>query len=173
MRANWKRGAFRIWVVVSVFWCIAVAIFFSNELYASFSSHHVIYVKMSNTETLEYPNELGADAIKADLTKRIDVANAENKKWAANVPAARKAECGAIPSTTPFDKQPEDCVKLFFTDMSDLAVPTDWQTQVTRFRPVMPLLLKVLLLALVPPLLIFALGLALAWALAGFRPAAK
>ena len=126
---------------------------------------------MSNTQTLQYSNELGVDGITNDLKKRVDAENVAAKSWAAEVPAARKAQCNAISPTTPFDKWPDDCLKLLMATTADLAVPSGWETQVTSPRPFLTTILKVLMVIVVPPAVVFAIGLAFAWVFAGFRPA--
>jgi hypothetical protein len=170
MRANWKRGAFRTWVLVSACWAIATLFLMSSDLLAVFPSHHIVYVKMSNTQTLQYPNELGVDGITKDLKKRIDAANVEDKRWAADMAAPRKAQCAALPPSTPLDKLPDDCLKLLMATTSDIAVPVGWETQVTSPRPFVTTVLEVLMAVIVPPSVVFTIGLALAWVFAGFRP---
>ena len=125
---------------------------------------------MSNTQTHQYPNELGVDGITKDLKKRIDAANVEDKRWAADMAAPRKAQCAALPPSTPLDKLPDDCLKLLMATTSDIAVPVGWETQVKSPRPFVTTILEVLMAVIVPPSVVFTIGLALAWVFAGFRP---
>ena len=92
-----------------------------------------IHVRISNTETWDYPAEWGVQRIRDELQKRLAVEDEKDREWAAHVPAPRKAECHAIPPTTPFTDQPADCVRLFFAETGDLrAVPTGWEARFVK-----------------------------------------
>jgi len=171
MRVNWKRGAIRIWIVVSVLWCAAVGyVALEGAAVSSLPPiHTTVHVKISNTETWDYSSEMGVEAIRADLTKRLKEKDAEDRAWAEKLPESRKVECRAIPPHTPFTAQPPDCVKLFFV-YDDSAVPSGWENQiVSQPSPIWEKLVKTVPLAIGPPLLLLVLGLISAWVIIGFR----
>jgi hypothetical protein len=110
-----------------------------------------------------------------DMDSSVSPTHGENRKeqaWLATVSESRKAECRAIPSTTPFTDQPADCVRMFFAIPSGraMAVPSGWETQV-RDAPmsIWQAIAKVLPWAGGPPMLVLALGYALSWVFAGFK----
>lgn len=129
---NWRRGALRLWVVASVVWCVAV---FSEALQENENVswfHHVsppVHVKISNTETWDYPAEWGVQRIRDDLKKRLAAEDEKEREWADQVPASRKAECNAIAPTTPFVDQPANCVRLFYAKFKRI-VPSGWESQI-------------------------------------------
>jgi hypothetical protein len=88
-----------------------------------------VHVRVSNTVTWDYPAEWGVQRIGEDLEKRLGAEDEKDREWAAEVPASRKAECLAIPPTTPFSDQPADCVRLFFA-RDKRAVPSGWESQI-------------------------------------------
>ncbi len=129
---NWRRGAFRLWIVVSALWCAGV--FFAGLLENKDARRFpagspVVHVKISNTVTWDYPAEWGVQRIRDDLQKRLTAEDEKDREWAAQVPASRRDECSAIPPTTPFQDQPNDCNKLFFAK-DRRAVPMGWEAQV-------------------------------------------
>jgi hypothetical protein len=106
---NWRRGMFRFWLVLSVVWCVlTVVVALSGKNLAWRSA--IIHVKISNTETWDYPSDWGVARIAADMKKRLADLDRQDREWVASVPDSRKAQCRAIPPTTPFADQPHDCV---------------------------------------------------------------
>jgi hypothetical protein len=162
MGANWRRGTLRIWIMASVLWCAVIAVISVKD--------SIVHVKISNTETWDYPSEMGVDAIRDDLRQRLKALDVEDRAWAANLSESRRAECHAIASSTPFTDQPSDCVKLFFSK-DDRAVPTGWEDQIVPANSSLgQVIVRTATLAIGPPLLVLTLGLALIWVVAGFRP---
>ncbi len=119
VNVNWKRGALRLWVIASVLWCASVfslALTNTNVAWLPSDSPATVHVKISNTETWDYPAEWGVQRIRDELGKRLAEEDKKTREWAAQLPAARKAECAAIQDTTPFADEPADCVRLFFAN---------------------------------------------------------
>jgi hypothetical protein len=171
---NWRRGTLRLWIVSSSLWCLfAFAIPLTNTSVTWFSSDSpaTIHVKISNSETWDYPAEWGVQRIRDDLRKRLAQEDEKDREWAAQLSLARKAECRAIPDTTSFDDEPADCVRLLFAN--DIrAVPQEWEVQVrTPSVPAWSAIAAAVPWAVGPPLVVLALGALLLWALAGFRRA--
>lgn len=132
---NWRRGALRLWVVASVLWCtIIFSMRLSNENVTWLPSKEMVNIKISDTVTWDYPAEWGVEKIRDDLKKRLVAKDEEEREWAAHVPASLKAQCGAIPPTTPFADQPADCVRLFFSNYKSV-VPTGWESQIAQTAP--------------------------------------
>jgi hypothetical protein len=173
MRINLTRGALRPWVVASVLWCAGVMFLVADTMNVAspFVAPQTVHVKFSDTETWDYPAEWGDERIRADLKRRIEELDRKERAWLATVSDSRKAECRAIPSTTPFADQPADCVKMFYASNSTLAVPSGWEAQV-RDAPMSMWQAIAKLLPWVggPPILVLALGYAFFWALEGFKP---
>jgi hypothetical protein len=120
---NWRRGMFRVWLVLSVAWCALSVVVALSQKNISWGSATKIHVKISNTDTWDYPADWGVARITADVERRLADLDRQDQEWAASVSESRKAQCRAIPSTTPFADQPEDCVKLFFSSRFSRAVP--------------------------------------------------
>jgi hypothetical protein len=114
---NWRRGALRLWIVLSVLWCVAVIVAALSPIDVArpFVSAPKVHVKISDTETWDYSPDWGVARIEADVKRRLADLDRKDREWAALVSEARKAECRAIPDTTPFANQPNDCVRLFFS----------------------------------------------------------
>jgi hypothetical protein len=168
---RWRRGATRLWIVISVLWCVVTVSIAATSTHVAWPWTHLttIHVKISNTETWDYPAEWGDARITEDLTKRLADLDKQDREWAAKVPAVRKAECSAIPSTVPFSGQPQDCVRLFLANDSR-AVPEDWRMQLLNMPvPIGRAATEVLPWVLGPPLLLLILGAAFTWVLSGFR----
>jgi hypothetical protein len=129
----------------------------------------IIHVKISNTETWDYPSDWGVARIAADMKKRLADLDRQDREWVASVPDSRKAQCRAIPPTTPFADQPHDCVKIFFS-ADDRAVPSGWEAEV-RDAPtsIQQAMIDIAPWALGPPLAALAFGASVFWSLAGFR----
>jgi len=109
---NWRRGALRLWVIASALWCGAVfsiALLEHKNTNSFPAASLVVHVRISDTETWDYPAEWGVQRIRDDLEKRLAALDEKEHEWAALLPASRKAECGAIPPSTPFANQPGDC----------------------------------------------------------------
>jgi hypothetical protein len=149
MEINWQR-ALRSWALASALWCAAVA---SYIAFTPSPSPTTVHVRFSDNETWDYPSEWGAVQIRQDLERRVAALHAKELKEAAEMPEVRKALCRAIPGNTPFDQQPADCVKLFFS-RDPLAVPEGWEYQI----PKPPLSVwQGVLLAVGPPLFLLVL----------------
>ena len=130
---NWRRGAFRLWIIASVLWFGAV---FSVALLANRNGSGVpayspvVHVKISNTVTWDYPVEWGVQQIRYDLEKRLAAEDEKDREWAAQVPASRKSECDAISQQIRgFRTNPDDCVRLIFA-RDRRAVPSGWESQI-------------------------------------------
>jgi hypothetical protein len=169
---NWKRGAFRLWSIASALWCAAVffVVLMTKQVSLSYvDASTTVHVRISNTETWDYPAEWGVQRIRDDLRKRLAAEDEKDREWAAQVPAARKAECRAIPPTTPFADQPPDCVRLFFVN-DPRAVPSDWESQIgTAPVSAWDVIAVAVPWSIGAPLMVFALGASLFWAFAGFK----
>jgi hypothetical protein len=171
---RWRRGAIRLWIVTSALWCVISMSIAATSMHAAWlwAPSKTIHVKISDTETWDYPVEWGEARITDDLTKRLADLDRQDRDWASNVSAARKAECDAIPSKTPFTEQPKDCVRLFFYDDWQRAVPNDWRIQLQdKPDPIWPAAGRIVPLVVGPPLLLLVLGFAFSWVLSGFRRA--
>jgi hypothetical protein len=132
-----------------------------------------VHIKLSNTETWDYPVAWGVEHIEADLKRRLDALDKAELEWFAGVPEARKAECHAIPPNTLFSDMPKDCVRMVFVG-SKRAVYGGWEAQVANASAARwQAITQLTLWTLGPPLFVLALGLSLIWAFAGFRPASK
>jgi hypothetical protein len=77
--------------------------------------------------------------------------------------------CRAIPTATPFVDQPDDCVRLFFSQDASV-VPSDWESEVED-APISigRAIIDMAPLLIGPPFLLMALGASVYWALAGFK----
>jgi hypothetical protein len=184
MGINWRRGALRLWTVASVMWCALVVIVSSEQLNVAwpFASLEMVHVKFSDTETWDYPAVWGVARIEADLKRRIDDLNRKDREWLTKIPEARKAQCGPVATgradsvlsdidrALKGDLADEECNKIFSVTSGQLAVPSGWETQ-ARDAPmsIWQAIGKLAPWAVGPPLLVMALGIALFWALAGFR----
>jgi hypothetical protein len=134
-----------------------------------FVSAPKVHVKISDTETWAYSPEWGVARIEADLKRRLADLDRKDREWAASVSEARKAGCRAIPDTTPFANQPDDCVRLFFSK-DDRAVPSGWEAEVRQAPvPISQAIIEIAPWAIIPPLLVLASGILVFWALAGFK----
>jgi hypothetical protein len=161
---NWRRGAWRLWVAASVLWSATGIVWTSTMTTETVSPPTVIHVKFSDTETWDYPSEWGGQRIRQDLERRVAALHKEELDQVEKMPEVRKAACRAIPSTTPFADQPEECVKLFFS-RDELVVPTGWESQL----PTTPVpIFRIALVVLGPPLLILIVGTLFIWAFSGF-----
>ena len=168
---NWRRGISRFWLVLSVVWgvlSVAVALNGKNIAWRS-AIPPKVHVKISNTETWDYPSDWGVARITADVKRRLADLDRQDREWAASVPDSRKAQCRAIPPTTPFADQPDDCVKIFFS-ADDRAVPSGWEAEV-RDAPtsIQQAMIDIAPWALGPTLAVLVLGASVFWALAGFK----
>jgi hypothetical protein len=81
---NWRRGTFRFWIVLSVLWCVAVVVAALNRMDVArpFVSAPKVHVKISDTETWDYPPEWGVGRIEADLTRRLADLDRKDREWA-------------------------------------------------------------------------------------------
>jgi len=136
---NWRRGALRLWVIASVLWCavvfsvVSVGLTTDNVSWFPADSPATIHVRISDSETWDYPANWGVQRIRDDLRKRLAAADEKKyRDWAAQVPAARKAECRAIPPTTPFADEPDDCVRLAFVNDVLTAPLGRWSEKMSR-----------------------------------------
>jgi hypothetical protein len=139
-------------------------------------------VKFSDTETWDYPAAWGVARIEADLKRRIDDLNRKDREWLTKIPEARKAQCGPVATgradsflsdidrALKGDLADEECNKIFSVMSGQLATLSGWENQV-RDAPmsIWQAIGKLAPWVVGPPLLVMALGVALFWALAGFR----
>ena len=132
----------------------------------------MIHVKISNTETWDYPSEWEVGRITDDLMRRLSDLDKRDNQWAEDLSSERKAQCDTLAkSNTPLDQEPDDCLRLFWISLGGKrAVPTDWQNQL-QDRPIsIGHAAETILPRVVgPPLLILGLGIASFWAFIGFR----
>jgi len=172
---NWRRGAFRLWLVASGLWGVAaltVPLANTNVTWFPSASSGTVHIKISDTKTWDYPAAWGVQRIRDVLEKRLAAEDAKDREWAAQLPEARMAECKAIPPTTPFVDQPPDCVRLFFAAElgATSVVPSGWESQVkTASISAWSVIATTMPWAVRPPLVLLALGASLFWAFAGFR----
>jgi hypothetical protein len=170
---NWRHGAFRLWAVTSGLWCEAAI------LWPLFNSDKDLmwlppvtgtaHVKISNTETWDYPAARGEQRIRDDLKKRLADKDEEGREWAARLPAAPR------PSATPSRRRrrlassPADCVKLFMGEFPHISTPNDgWEYQI-RAVSAWSVIASAMPWAIGPPLALLTIGTSLFWAAAGFR----
>ena len=62
---NWRRGAFRLWLIASVLWCVGMfsaALLGNKDVRWSPAEPPVVHVRLSNTVTWDYPPRLGRAA---------------------------------------------------------------------------------------------------------------
>lgn len=170
-QSNWRRGFFRLWMVLSAAWVLIVVIaMFPSQVKPPFGGESKILVKFSDHETWEYSVDWGVEKIRADLQVRVGERERSEKQWAATLSETRKAECDLVPDTTRFDAMPHDCMKLKLTRLSVLAVPTGWENdQKFQQRSLFDALVMTLPTALGVPLVVLILGFASAWVVAGFQ----
>jgi hypothetical protein len=170
---NWRLGTFRLWIIVSGLWSAVVfSVMLTNRniIWSPSNSPATVHVKISDTETWDYPTDWGVQRIEEDLKKRLAAKDEKEREWAAQLPAARKAQCRAIPPTTAFDDQPADCVRFYFADGGFISgVPNGWEAQVKApSAPAWSVIATAMPWAVGPPLVVLALGASLFWAFAGF-----
>jgi hypothetical protein len=171
------KGLLRLWVVASVAWVCAISYFVwpSAPVAWHWSVSPMIHVKISDTETLDYPRDWGVLRIRDDLKKKVADENEQDQKWAATVSPERKAFCDALSkSNSTLEKVPEDCAKLFWMDLGLVAaaIPTGWEGQLSNLPiPIYKVVLMIAPWALGPPVLLFIAGLAVRWVARGFRAA--
>ena len=130
----------------------------------------------------EYRTDLGVDQIVDDVKRRWDGLEAERfdgeQRWAASLPADRKAECHAH-ENKPLDSQPKYCQRLFdagFVPKAEM-YPDDEAKVAKQVRRQIPsessngwrIVAHALPVIVGPPLAVLALGSALLWVAAGFR----
>jgi hypothetical protein len=172
-------------MLASILWCAAVLIFalWYMNIDWTFSADHMVHVKFSNTETWDYPKELGLERIRDAIKAQIDRKNQERLARIASLPEDKKA---CVAGNSRFDSTlaavnqalqnnilKDECQKIFWDTAGEYAVPTDWEYQLANdpisfgraMRSLAPWLLG-------PPLLLLGLGAAFFWALAGFRHSA-
>jgi len=132
---NWRRGAFRIWLLAAVLWASAAYYLqLQNVVLAPSQQPADVHIKISNTETWHYPSAWGVEGIRADVARRLHAEDEADRVWAEQLPETRKAECEALPRDLPFDKMDKDCVRLIFSGDTRV-VPTGWESQVERAPP--------------------------------------
>ena len=170
---NWRRGGLRLWLICSLLWCSGVlSIELANEkvTWNPWASPVMVHVKISNTDTWDYPAEWGVERIADDLKRRLADEDKKEHEWAAQLPATRKAECKAIPPSTKFEDEPKDCERLFWDEFGLISVaPQDWESQVQPSVPAWRAIATALPWAVGPPLAVLVVAVSLFWALAGFR----
>jgi hypothetical protein len=69
---NWRRGAVRLWMIGSFLWCaLALSIPLANSNVTWLPAHPsaTVHVKISDTETWDYPAEWGVQRIRDDIQK--------------------------------------------------------------------------------------------------------
>jgi hypothetical protein len=170
---NWRQGWFRLWLICSLLWCSSIIwMKLDNETvtWNPWSLPAMVHVKISNTETWDFPAEWGVERITDALKRRLADEDKKEHEWASQLPDARKAECKAFPTTTKFEDEPSDCVRLFWAETGVIpVVPRGWEPQA---RPSVPAWLAIATIspwAVVVPLAVLVLGASLSWALAGFK----
>lgn len=130
----------------------------------------MVHVKVSNSETWDYPPEWGLERIKEDLKRRLAAEDEADRRWAASLPPARKAECDSLAKDTPMSDQPDDCNRLFWIGFGFArAMPTGWESQLEPQTPFSAAVERALALGFGPPVLALVLGATFGWVLAGFR----
>jgi hypothetical protein len=85
MRVNFRRGAFRLWVLASVLWCAGIIFVtaVAMNVASPFAAPPMVHVKFSNTETWDYPAEWGVERIEAALKKRVQELDQKERAWLA------------------------------------------------------------------------------------------
>jgi hypothetical protein len=178
---NWRRGTLRFCLVLSVLWCAAVVFMGLNRPLAApqrflvkvskFRATTSGGAKVSPTETWDYPADWGVARITADVKRRVADLDRKDREWAVSVPESRKAQCRAIPPTTPFADQPEDCVRMFFSRDNGAGWETDETgvggPPISIWRAIEDI--APWAIAWSAAGLVMALGASVFWALAGFN----
>ena len=172
---NWRRGAVRLWILASVLWCAAVfsvGLINTNVTWLPPESPATVHVRISNTETRDYPAEWGVQRIRDDLQKRLDEEKRELAAQRAAFPVARQIECRAFESK-PYPDVPADCNWFFYSApnfLDLLEVPSGWESQIeTALVPAWKAIAVAMPWAVGPPLVVLALGASLFWVFAGFK----
>jgi hypothetical protein len=191
MKINWRRGALRLWIVVSLLWVALVVVVLGAPLNIArpFAAPPVVHVRISDDVIWDYPMEWGVPRIEADLKRWLADVDRKDREWFAQVPEVRKAECGVagIKQFTHSDlliweidraikgaqgQADKDCYRMAHVlDPEDhYKVPAGWATQVGDVPiSIWQAIGKVAPWAIGPPLAAMALGVTLFWALAGFK----
>ena len=185
-----------MWVVFSVLWGVLVAVVSFGQMNIAWSLPGVVHVKMSDSETWDYPAGWGARRIRLDIVKRLDekrqrvdeALSQRHREWAATVPQARKDECRIMGRTRSSCDMPEDCLRLGengLFDRSDhkrclsvedirpreeVEASNAWKDEVSGLpMSVWQAATEVTPWMFGPPLVVLAIGASLLWAFAGFR----
>jgi hypothetical protein len=70
---QWRRGLIRLWLVLSAIWVTLALLFVLPDMHVAWPwvPPAVVHIKISDTQTWDYPAELGVERIKNDLKRRI------------------------------------------------------------------------------------------------------
>lgn len=127
---NWRRGAFRLWLLAAILWAFGAFYFqLQGGGPKAAPAEALVYIKISDTETWDYPVAWGVDRIRADMARRLRAEDEADRIWAEQLPETRKTQCEAQPRDLSFDKMDDECVRLFFANFIRV-VPTGWESQV-------------------------------------------
>ena len=164
------RGLLRLWIVISIAWLCAVALVMRPRMPIAWpwSATSTIHVRVSDTETWDYPAALGIERIREAVTKRVAERNAQEQQFVAAMSAQRKASCNA---PSPDSQSQDDCWRLFmWRTGARFGVSEEWEAQFQGLPiPMSHAGLIVAPLAVGPPLLLLIFGLAFGWVVKGFR----
>jgi len=151
---NWRRGFFRIWIICSITWCVAVLLIaWPDRVEWPWSPPLVIHVRMPDNAMLDYPFQWGIDHIKTDLQKQM------------NVHPGPQFD----PKTDPFCivRDAPGC-----DPKTPWPVPTDWEQQFSNPPlPIMTAFKNLSFVAAVPSLLLLLFGSIVGWTIKGFKRA--
>ena len=171
---DWRRGLLRLWVVLSAIWILLIGgreALTKHMMWKPFGSAPPVQVRISDTETWEYPTDMGEKRIRDNLAARLWAKFDETRERVMRMSAERRAFCDAIPKTVQIQDVPGDCAEYIWEPSRfglTPAIPVGWETQLRRLPSAWSVFLGVLPLALGVPALVALVGLALFWVISGF-----
>ena len=160
---NWRRGAFRLWMLASVLWCAGVFVDGVRTMDVAWPlSDRVVELKFTDGETRRYPATWGRERITAAANQRgNEIVEAEIAKTKRCSTEPRPKDCKYWEGNSAIPRNEREWYPLPL--LGPLYPPLSiWEAMAQRAPQLAPM-------ALGPPLLVLAVGAALFWALAGFR----
>lgn len=147
----WRRGFFRVWIVLAVLWAILMIIIQSGSILNPYVPGKVVATLVGDTVQL------------------YDIYSPQERAFQQGV------EAGALVSTklpgrdfaliTRKDTEPATLQERIAEAEQVVAQYVETETSRRRTEAILPLAM----LSIVPPLIVLALGAAIAWAISGFR----
>jgi hypothetical protein len=151
---NWKRGLFRLWIVGSALFVLAVAFVSYSEIKAQFAAKHAASILSVNKNLAdEIYRRFYSDMPREQFDKRIN-----DPKLIAQL----EAITSKLDTSRPLSQWTDDELLAHYTIGSRKEVPNPWAT-----------LGMVAAVALGIPLVALVLGSSLVWAFSGFAGTRK